>query len=305
MNLVVTGGAGFIGSYLVKYLVNQGHSVTVIDNLHTGKKENLDGFLNQIEFQDIDILDYENLRKAVKNIDGLFHHAALTKVQESYIKQKEYNDVNVKGTENILRLAKQFGFKVVHASSSSVYGNTEKIPIKEDHERKPLNPYGVTKLEDEYLIEKYVESGVRAAGLRYFNVYGKGQSGEYAGVIIKFIENIAKHKPPLIFGDGSQVRDFVFAEDVAKATSKVMESKANHAFINIGSGTALSILDLANIMIRVSGLNLKPVHTSPLGGDVRASQADITLAKKLLNWEPETKLEQGLRKIFPSMKDRK
>ena len=148
MNFVVTGGAGFIGSHLVKYLVKQGHCVTVIDNLQTGKMENLQNIINEIEFLKIDILDHQKLKDAVKNADGVFHNAALTIVQESFYKLKEYHEVNVKGTENIFELAKEFGFKVVYASSSSVYGNPTKIPIKEDSERKPINPYGITKLED-------------------------------------------------------------------------------------------------------------------------------------------------------------
>jgi UDP-glucose 4-epimerase len=294
MNFIVTGGAGFIGSHIVEHLVEQNHSVTVIDNFHTAKLENLSRFRNKIEILDMDILDYEKLRSVVKNADGIFHEAALTLVQESFTKQKEYHDVNVTGTENIFRLAKEFGFKVVYASSSSVYGDTKKIPIREDAERKPLNPYGNTKLEDEYLAEKYSKLGVHIIGLRYFNVYGPRQNIAYAGVITKFLENIANGKAPIINGDGLQVRDFVYIRDVAKANLMAMESKVNFAFINIGTGAALSINDLANIIIKASGLAIKPVHGPPLEGDVKDSQADVSLAKKLLGWKAETKLENWL-----------
>jgi len=294
MNFIVTGGAGFIGSHIVEYLVEQNHSVTVIDNFHTGKLENLARFRNKIEILDIDVLDYEKLRNAVKNADGVFHEAALTLVQESFTKQKEYHDVNVTGTENIFKLAKEFGFKVVYASSSSVYGDTKKIPIKEDVERKPLNPYGNTKLEDEYLAEKYSKLGVFIIGLRYFNVYGPRQNIAYAGVITKFLENIANGKAPIINGNGLQVRDFVYVGDVAKANLMAMESKVNFAFVNIGTGTALSINDLADIIIKASGLAIKPVHNSPLEGDVKDSQADVSLTKKLLGWKAEIKLEDWL-----------
>ncbi len=297
VNLVVTGGAGFIGSHLVEYLVKQGHSVIVIDNLHSGRIENLSNVRNKIKFLQIDILDYDKLRSVVKNVDGVFHEAALTVVQESFTRQQEYYNVNVKGTENIFKLAKEFGFKVVFASSSSVYGNTTMIPIKEDCERKPLNPYGNTKLEAEYLAEKYAKLGVHVIGLRYFNVYGKGQSSAYAGVIIKFIENIANHKPPVINGDGLQVRDFVFVDDIARANLMAMESKVDYAFINIGTGIAVSILDLANMIIHSSGLTIKPIYHDALEGDIRTSQANISLAKKLLNWEPQTKLEEWLNEI--------
>jgi UDP-glucose 4-epimerase len=294
MNFIVTGGAGFIGSHIVEHLIEQNHSVMVIDNFHTAKLENLSRFRNKIEILDMDILDYEKLRSIVKNTDGVFHEAALTLVQESFTKQKEYHDVNVTGTENIFKLAKEFGFKVVYASSSSVYGNTKKVPIKEDAERKPLNPYGNTKLEDEYLAEKYSKLRVPIIGLRYFNVYGPRQNVAYAGVITKFLENIANSKSPIINGDGLQVRDFVYVGDVAKANLMAMESKVNFAFVNIGTGTAISINDLADIIIKASCLAIKPVHGPPLEGDVRASQADVSLAKKLLNWKAETKLEDWL-----------
>ena len=294
MNFIVIGGAGFIGSQIAEHLVKNNHSVTVIDNFHTGKRENLASFQDKIKILKVDILDYNELRNVVKNADGVFHEAALTLVQESFTKQKEYHEVNVVGTENIFKLAKEFGFKVVYASSSSVYGNTKKIPIKEDFERKPLNPYGDTKLEDEYLAEKYSKLGVRIIGLRYFNVYGPGQNVAYAGVITKFLENIANHKAPIINGDGLQVRDFVYVGDIAKANLIAMESKVNFAFVNIGSGIALSINDLADMIVKASGLALKPIHDPPLEGDVRASQAEISLAKKLFNWQAETKLKDWL-----------
>jgi len=304
VNFVVTGGAGFIGSNLVKHLVKQGHSVTVIDNLHAGKMENLQNVINEIEFLKINILDHQKLRDAVKNADGVFHEAALTVVQDSFYKQMEYHEVNVKGTENILKLAKEFGFKVVYASSSSVYGNPTKIPIKEDSERKPISPYGITKLEGEYLAEKYSKSGVSVIGLRYFNAYGEGQTDTYAGVIAKFIKNIVHCMPPVINGDGLQVRDFVFVEDVAEANLMAMKSKVNHAFFNIGSGIGISILELANLMIRLSGLVTEPLYDKLLEGDIKISQADISLAEQLLNWKPKTKLEDWLSKTLTKIQER-
>jgi UDP-glucose 4-epimerase len=294
MNFIVTGGAGFIGSQIVGRLVKNNHSVTVIDNFHTGNLENLVGFQDKIKILKMDILDYDKLLNVAKNTDGVFHEAALTSVQESFTKQKEYHDVNVVGTENIFKLAKEFGFKVVYASSSSVYGNAKKIPIKEDFERKPLNPYGDTKLQDEYLAEKYSKLGVQIIGLRYFNVYGPRQNVAYAGVITKFLENIADSKAPVINGDGLQVRDFVYVGDVAKVNLMAMESKVNFAFVNIGTGIALSINDLADMIIKASDLAIKPVHGPPLEGDVRDSKSDISLAKKLFNWQAETKFKDWL-----------
>ena len=298
MHFIVTGGAGFVGSHLVKYLVKQHYSVTVIDNLCNGKKENLSSILEKIEYVNLNILDFEKLRNYLKNVDGVFHQAALTNVQESFARKKEYSAVNVKGTENILKIAKEFGLKVVFASSASVYGNTKKIPIKEDSERKPINPYGETKLQAEYLCEKYAKLGLSILGLRYFNVYGEGQNDAYAGVITRFLENIKHGKAPTIFGDGFQVRDFVFVYDVAEANLLAMTNKAHHAFINIGSGIAISIKELADMMIKISGLKIDPAYDVAIKGDIRTSQADIELARKLLKWKPRTKLKDWLKEVI-------
>ena len=225
MKFVVTGGAGFIGKNIVKLLVKQDYEVEVIDNLHSGKISNLEDVKNQIKFHCCDILDLEKMEQICKDVDGVFHQAALTVVQESYKKKDEYYKVNVKGTENIFNLAKKYNFKVIFASSSSIYGNTETIPIKENFERNPINPYGQTKLEDEYLAEKFWKMGVSIIGLRYFNVFGRDQNISYAGVITKFLDRILKNESPQIFGVGDQVRDFVFVEDVAQANIDAMKSK--------------------------------------------------------------------------------
>ncbi len=298
MKFVVTGGAGFIGSHLVKYLLNQNYEITVVDNLCTGRLENLSGFDDKINFHNLDILELNELRKIVKDSDGIFHQAALTSVQESYLQKEKYHSVNVDGTENIFKLAKEFKIKVIYASSSSVYGHPTSIPIKEDFSRNPINPYGTTKLEDEILAEHYSNSGVEIIGLRFFNVYGIGQTGDYAGVITKFNESIQAGKSPTIFGDGSHVRDFVSVEDVAKANLLAMQSDFNNGFVNIGTGITTSIAELANLMIKLSNKTLKPIFTDLPEGDVKASQADVNLAKKLIGWEYETSLEAGLQKFF-------
>jgi UDP-glucose 4-epimerase len=296
MNIAITGGAGFIGSHIAEYLVSRGDTVTVIDNLYTGKKENLDSVINKINFIQTDIQNFNSIKKVLKNIDGVFHEAALASVQESFSKLDEYYNVNVKGTENILKLAKEFGFKIVYASSSSVYGNPNSIPINENMEKKPINPYAQTKLDGEILAEKYSKQGVKVIGLRYFNVFGERQSINYAGVIKLFLERIQNNKPPIINGDGSQIRDFVFVKDVVKANIMALESNVDHAFINIGTGNTISILELANQIIKSSGLSLNPIHIDALDGDVHKSQANIELAKKLLGWEPSFNLEEWLDK---------
>jgi len=298
MKFVVTGGAGFVGSHLVKLLVNEGHKITVIDNLHKGKMENLSSVINEIRFEKMDIRDFHSIEKILKNIDGVFHQAALTVVQDSFERKKEYCDVNVLGTENIFKLAKENKFKIVYASSSSVYGHKQQTPINEDGDRKPINPYGETKLEDEYLFEKYSKLDTSIIGLRYFNIFGEGQTMEYAGVITKFLDRIKDKKPPIIFGDGSQIRDFVSVNDVAKANLMAMTSDISNSLVNIGTGYALSILELANMMIEVSGLSLKPIFSDALDGDIQKSHADISLAMKSFNWKPEIKLKDWLREIM-------
>ena len=298
MKILVTGGAGFIGSHIAEYLVQRGDDVTVLDNLITGSKENLAKISNKINFVNGDIRDHKLLEKLVSDTTGVFHEAALASVQQSFSMKDEYNDVNVSGTENILKLAKEYGFKIVYASSSSVYGNPKKIPVKEDDERKPINPYAKTKLDGEDLAKKYSEIGVKVIGLRYFNVFGKRQSKEYAGVIKLFLQRIQQKEPPKINGDGLQTRDFVHIDDVVKANVLAMDSDINHRFLNVGSGLPTSVLDLANLIIEASGLSLESIHGPELSGDVRATQADIKLIRKLLNWEPKMKLDDWLTKII-------
>jgi nucleoside-diphosphate-sugar epimerase len=301
VNLIVTGGAGFIGSHLTKYLIKKGHNVSVIDSLRRGNFDNLKEIKDQIDFQEIDILDYEKMKNVVKNADGIFHQAALGSVPQSFKEPEEYHRVNAIGTENVLKLAKEFDLKVVYASSSSVYGNQDKFPIKEDAEKKPLNPYGESKLESEQFAKKYADVGVKIVGLRYFNVFGIGQNPNYAGVVPKFIERLVEHKPPIIYGDGSQLRNFTFVNDVVEANVLAFENKIEHAFMNIATEVITSVKELAAVMIRLSGLSIEPIYEKSREGEVEKSQADISLAKNLINWVPKTTLEEGLKKIFPKI----
>jgi len=298
MKFVVTGGAGFVGNNLVKLLVKNGHQVTVIDNLHKGKKENLDKVIDKIEFLNLDIQDYDSMEKNMQDVDGVFHQAALTVVQDSFRIPEEYHNVNVKGTENIFKIAQKNNFKVVYASSSSVYGHQENVPILENYEKKPINPYGQTKLDDEELAKKYGKQGVKIIGLRYFNIFGKGQTLEYAGVITKFLDRIKERKAPIIFGSGSQIRDFIHVEDVAKANYLAMKSDVSNSHVNIGTGNSISILELAKIMINISGLDLEPIMEKALEGDIEKSQSDNSLARKSFDWMPEKKLEDWLRETI-------
>ena len=298
MKFAVTGGAGFVGSNIVKLLVKENHDVLVIDNMHTGKKENLQEIFDKIEFCELDIRNIPELENKIKDVDGIFHEAALTIVQESFLMEEEYYDVNVKGTENIFKIAEKYGIKVVFASSSSVYGNTEKIPIIENNERNPINPYGKTKLEDEFLAEKYSKKGVSIIGLRYFNIFGKGQTGSYAGVITKFVNQLKEKKSPIIFGDGSQIRDFIFVEDIAQSNLSAMLSKINFGFFNIGTGKTTTILQLAKLLIKLYNLEISPEFSDPLDGDVQKSQANIKKTQQLLNWTYKIDIEEGLEKMI-------
>jgi len=298
MKYVVTGGAGFIGSHITKALVKDGHDATVIDNLHTGKEENLESVRNKIVFVKGSVLDYNLLEQITKDVDGVFHQAALASVQDSFSKPDEYNNVNVNGTENILKLAKKNDFKMVYASSSSVYGNPQRIPIKESDNKIPINPYAETKLKKEELAMKYSEMGVKVIGLRYFNVFGKGQSKEYAGVLKLFLERIRDKLPPKINGDGTQSRDFVYVEDVAYANILSMESEVNHEFFNVGTNTSITILDLAKTIIKFSGLDMEPIFGPALPGDVNKTVANIDLIKEKIGWKPKVMLEEWIKEII-------
>jgi len=298
MKFAVTGGAGFVGNNIARLLISKGYSVVVIDNLHTGKIDNLEGVFEKIEFYQTDIRNYDEMEKILETVDGIFHEAALTIVQESFDKREEYFDVNVKGTENIFKIAKKFKKKVVYASSSSIYGDSKQIPIKENSDRNPINPYGQTKLDDEFLAEKYSDSGLEVIGLRYFNIFGKGQTGSYAGVITQFMRKLNEQKPPIIFGDGTQIRDFIHVSDIAEANLSAMLSKTNSGFFNVGTGVGTKIKDLAKIMIKIFNEKFEPNFHDSLKGDVKISQADISKSQDLLNWKYSIGVEDGLEKMI-------
>jgi UDP-glucose 4-epimerase len=292
---LITGGAGFVGSHLAKELIEKGNSVTILDDLNTGKMENLEKIKEKINFIKGDIRDLNLLREISKDKDGIFHEAARASVQESFEKPEEYHDVNVKGTENVFTVAKEIGIKVVYASSSSVYGNPTKLPIKEESAKNPINPYAQTKLDKEKLAIEFSKEGLKVIGLRYLNIFGEGQSKEYAGVIKLFLERIQQKLAPKINGDGLQARDFVYVGDVVTANILSMESDVNHTFFNVGTGTKISILEIAKIMIKYSGLDLEPIFGPPLKGDVNITLADISHIQNKLNWKPTVFLEEWLK----------
>jgi len=302
MRYVVTGGAGFIGSHITEKLVERSDIVTVIDNMNTGKEKNLESVKGKINFIKGDILDVDLLEDVTKDVDGVFHQAALASVQDSFDKPDEYHNVNVNGTENILKLSKKYGFKVVYASSSSVYGNPTRIPIKESDEKNPINPYAETKLKKEELAIRYSEMGVKVIGLRYFNVFGKGQSKEYAGVLKLFLERIRNELSPKINGDGTQFRDFVHVSDVVNANIMSMDSDVAYGFFNVGTNTSITILDVAKTIIEYSGLDIEPTFGPALNGDVHGTVANIDLIKKEIGWKPTIMLVDWVKDIISSKK---
>ena len=302
MKYVVTGGAGFIGSHITEKLVQRGDDVIVIDDLNTGKEENLESIIEKINFVKGSILDIELLDKLTKDVEGVFHQAALASVQDSFSKPNEYHNVNVNGTENILKLAKKNNFKVVYASSSSVYGDPTRIPIKESDKKNPINPYAETKLKKEELAIKYSKIGVSVIGLRYFNVFGKGQSKEYAGVLKLFLERIRDKLSPKINGDGTQFRDFVYVGDVVNANIMSMDSNINHEFFNVGTNTSITILDLAKTIIKSSGFEIEPIFGPALKGDVQKTMANIDLIKEKIGWTPTVILEEWIDEIISTNK---
>lgn len=296
MKVVVTGGAGFIGSNLAGELVRD-HDVTVIDNLSTGRIENLDYIRDNIEFIHGSITDLDLLERAFTGADTVFHQAAIPSVQRSVDNPVASNEANVDGTLKVLVAAKDCNVrKVVYASSSSVYGDTPTLPKIEDMKPNPKSPYAVSKLAGEYYCRVFSDVyGLKTASLRYFNVYGPRQNpkSQYAAVIPRFVTRILAHEPPVIFGDGLQTRDFTFVKDVVQANVLAMKSNSEGVF-NIACGSRVSLNELAVKIMEITGIKLDPIHDNPRPGDIKDSLADISSAKNKLGYEPKFNLNSGL-----------
>jgi len=302
MSVLVTGGAGFIGSHLVERLLKEDYNVVVLDDLSSGKTENLDLKNRSLLFVKGNICDRELVKKAVKDVEVVFHLAALVDVPFSVKNPLLVNQVNVCGSLNILEESVKNSIeKFIYASSCAVYGEPQYLPINEEHPTNPLSPYAVSKLT----VEKYCQVfhklyGLKTVSLRLFNVYGPRQESEfYSGVISQFIRRLRSGKPPIIFGDGLQTRDFVYVLDVVDAFYKAMNSKQCTGEINIGSGKETSIKELAEILIGKFGLkNVEPIYVEPRGGDVKRSWANIEKAKHKLGYKPNFTLRNGLGKLL-------
>lgn len=297
MKIVITGGAGFIGSNLAEEL-SKDNEIIVLDDLFAGKLSNIRDL--DIKFVEGSITDLDLLQELFKDVEYVFHQAAIASVPRSINDPVASNNANINGTLNVLVAAKDSGVKkVICASSSSVYGDTPELPKREDMKPTPKSPYAITKLAGEYYSTVFSEVyGLKTVSLRYFNVYGPKQdpSSEYAAVIPKFIRKAQENKPPIIYGDGEQTRDFTFVKDVVNANILALER--GEGVFNIASGSRISINELADKIIAMHGKSLKPIHESPRPGDVKHSLADISKAEKELRYKPEYVLEEGLRETI-------
>jgi UDP-glucose 4-epimerase len=295
-NVLVTGGGGFIGSNLAEEL-SKNNNVSIIDNLSTGKRNYIQDF--KADFIEGSITDLNTLKMACKDMDYVFHLAALASVPRSVKEPKIVNEVNITGTVNVLIAAKDLNVKkVVFASSSSVYGDTPTLPKVETMQPNPLSPYAVSKLSGEYYCKVFYKVyGLPTTSLRFFNVYGPRQdpSSEYAAVIPKFIQLVSENKSPVIFGDGTQTRDFTFVKDVVKALILSAESeKANGEVINIAGGKRISIKELAGKITQMMGKDIPYEYSDKRPGDIEHSLADISKASSLIGFMPTYSLEKGL-----------
>jgi len=305
--VVITGGAGFIGSHLADVLITD-NQVTIIDDLSTGTLNNITDIITNknIKFIRESVLNLELLESIFQDVDFVFHLAAIPSVVRSINDPIATNEVNITGTLNVLSAARKSKVKkVVFASSSAVYGEASELPTKEDTPLNFQSPYALTKLTGEYYCRLFKELYRQPTiCLRYFNVYGPRQSSasEYSAVIPLFLHNVLKKRSPVIYGDGNQTRDFVFVEDVVQANIIAAESEATGVF-NIGSGESITINNLAQKIIAITGNNLQPTHKKVRIGEIRDSLADITLALKL-GYIPKHSLDSGLRETKKSIRIR-
>jgi len=299
MRVLVTGGAGFIGSHLVDALVRRGDRVRVLDNLSAGVLKNLEAVLRKIDFVRGDLRSQEIIRRALKGVEVIYHQAALRSVPKSVDNPMEFHEVNTTATFQLLHLAKEAGVRrVVYASSSSVYGDKTPLPQGEELMPHPQSPYAASKLAGEVYCAMFTRlHGLETVGLRYFNVFGPRQSLEnkYAVAVPQFITCLLFNRPPPIHGDGRQTRDFTYVENIVQANLKAARApKAGGQVFNIASGSRHSVLELAELLNRMMGVKINPQFLPPRAGDVRDTWADIRKAKRLLGYRVAVPFEEGV-----------
>ncbi|UCH23148.1 MAG: SDR family oxidoreductase [Deltaproteobacteria bacterium] len=301
--VLVTGGAGFIGSHLIEALVAEGCQVTVLDNLSSGHISNLDSVIDYISFCRGDIRDLPTIEEAARDCEAIFHLAAMVSVPQTVERPLESAAINDLGTLQIFEAARNNNVGcAVYISSSAIYGDEPQSPKHEGMNPKPLSPYAVHKLSGEYYARLYHELyKIKTTSLRLFNVFGPRQdpSSPYSGVISIFMSKAIAKSPPTIYGDGNQSRDFVYVKDVVKAC--LLAAKAENTAgiaVNVGTGSSLEINRLWEMICQITGVKIKPQYMSPRPGDILESVADLQRAKSLLGFEPEYSFEKGLAHTF-------
>jgi UDP-glucose 4-epimerase len=298
--VLVTGGAGFIGSNLVRRLLEQGDDVRVLDNFSTGNRRNLESLAGDVEMFEGELRSYERVHNAVRGVEVVFHQGALPSVPRSVQDPLTTSAVNVEGTLNVLLAARDEGVRrVIFASSSSVYGNTGELPRRENQHPDPISPYGVSKLAAErYCVAFSRVYALETVALRYFNVFGPNQdpTSQYAAVVPRFIAAVSEGRAVPIHGDGSQSRDFTYVANVIEANVLAADADGvNGAVLNVATGRQATVDELADAIGEIAGLPVEKEYLPTRAGDVRDSWADVAEAQRLLGWEPSVGLEDGLR----------
>lgn len=307
---LVTGGAGFIGSHLVEGLLKQGRKVLILDNFSSGKPENvkslLDGFKGSIEMVEGDIRDQALCAALAGRSEVVYHLAAIPSVQYSVDFPIEVNSVNVEGTLSVFQAARKGAVKtVVFASSCAIYGDSENLPLSESEPPRPMSPYAVSKLTDETYAKVFSEIfGFSSTALRFFNVFGPRQnpSSDYAAVIPRFVTRMLEGKPPIIYGDGEQSRDFIYVENVVAANLAAARAVGQGINVNIGTGRSRTLNQVVSILNRILKTDFEPEYQEARAGDIRDSEARVLAAEELIGFTPAIDFEEGLRRTVESFR---
>ena len=304
---LVTGGAGFIGSHIAEALLGVGESVRIFDNLATGRESNLAALKGRAQFIQGDLRDLASVRVAMQGVEVVFHQAALASVPRSIADPIKSLETNISGTQNVLLAARDRGVRrVVYASSSSVYGNTPTLPKREDMPTHPMSPYAVQKLSGELLCGVFTRIyGLETVALRYFNVFGPRQdpASEYAAVIPRFLTALIEKRPPIVFGDGEQTRDFTYIANVVQANLLAASSPDAVGYaLNIGCGEQISLNTVLRMAGELLGVTVDADYREPRPGDVRDSCADINLAQRLLGYRPSVSFHEGLARTLDALR---
>ena len=306
MKILITGGAGFIGSHLCEKYTIEGHTVLCLDNFMNSNLGNIRGLLNYRNFKLIngDVRDFDLLEKIVRDVDVVIHLAAQIHVDRSILEPKLTYDVNIFGTLNMLELARRYDInKVIYTSTSEVYGSAQYVPMDENHPLNAPHPYGASKIAADRMCHAYIQTyGVNVCIIRPFNTFGPRQRDVgYGGAISIFVKRILNGEPPIIYGDGTQTRDYTYVEDLVEAYDLILKyDKPLREPINFGSGKEISIMNLANKVISLCGKKgkIKAVHVAPRPGEVKRLVADYSKANELLGWKPKCTLDEGLKKFI-------